>query len=268
MLRMINFMKAYFKVTAKNTLVYRGMLFLWIIGWLLSFLTMVFLWLSAEIKGSDLAGFSQNQIVTYYFLGLLVWSVSGWYAFSWVAKEIKDGTIVNFLTKPINYFWRIFASELSWHVVNTIFYLFFLVIIYFLTRNYLVLQIKLERGLLFLLSLVIAALVTFEFNMVMATAAFWLTEYSGLGSMFWFLYNLFGGQIIPLAFFPGWSQLLVKLLPFRFMYSFPIEIYLGKLIGWELIWSFTAGIFWIVSLHKLYKFLWLRGLKKYTAFGQ
>ncbi|EKD62721.1 MAG: hypothetical protein ACD_52C00080G0004, partial [uncultured bacterium] len=38
---------AYVRVVTKNTLVYRGMVVVWMFGWLLAFLTMVFLWRAA-----------------------------------------------------------------------------------------------------------------------------------------------------------------------------------------------------------------------------
>lgn len=258
---------AFFKIGTKNTFVYRGMMFLWMLGWIASFITMVFLWQSAEISG-NIAGFSKNQIVTYYFIGLLVWAICGWFPFDQIIESIKDGTIINIITKPIDFHWHHFGMQMGWHTINTLVYLFFCLVIFIFIKNFIVFDLKFWQIVLFVLSLGVNTLVTFEFNLLLSTSAFWIINARGIGSFFWLVLSLFGGQIVPLAFFPKWSQGIVRILPFRFMYSFPIEIYLNQNSSRELLFSFAVGIFWIIVLYFLFKYFWQKGLKVYTSFGQ
>ncbi|MDP1743502.1 MAG: ABC-2 family transporter protein, partial [Candidatus Amesbacteria bacterium] len=58
-----------------------------------------------------------------------------------------------------------------------------------------------------------------------------------------------------------------KFLPFRYMYSFPLEIILGKLAGKEIVFGFTVGIIWILILVIIYKTMWSKGTKAYTSAG-
>jgi len=73
---------------------------------------------------------------------------------------------------------------------------------------------------------------------------------------------------VPLSFFPEAAQQFVKLSPFRFMYSFPLEIFVEKLSGMDLALAFGTGLFWIATLYLLYRFLFRKGIRIYTGFGQ
>ncbi len=266
---MFRFFKKYqatFNTQIKNTFVYRGMLIIWMIGWLLSFLTSVFLWNSAQTKGS-LAGFTKDQIISYYFIGMFVWQVVGWFPFYTIIEKIRNGEISNMVIKPINFYWYMFVQELAWHVVNTFIFSLLLFFIFFLVRANLFLQFQLSSVFLFILALAIAAFIVFGMSMILSTLAFWLIRAQGVASLFWILLSLLGGQMLPLRFFPSQYQTFINITPFRFMYSFPIEILLEDMGKNELIYSFSLGIFWVIFFYWLFHLLWQRGLKNFTAWG-
>ncbi len=52
------------------------------------------------------------------------------------------------------------------------------------------------------------------------------------------------------------------------MFSFPLEIYFGKLSGMEIVQGGIIGIVWVGILTQLYQLMWSRGRRAYTAFGQ
>ena len=262
----INTIKASYKLKVKDVFVYRGMMILWMLGWVFSFLSMFFLWRSAVIT-SDLAGYSLKELITYYFLVAFVWAACGWFPYYWIADSIKTGNIIGFVTKPMSFHWHVFASELAWHTVNIIFYGIFLLFIFCLAHNWLILAPPVNL-FLFFLALVLAALTIFEFSILMSTAAFWVINYGSLASLFWMSLSLLGGQMLPLAFFPLIWRRIILLLPFRYMSSFPIEVYLGRLTPGEEAAAFLAAGGWVVIFHLLFNFFWKNGLRKYTAFAQ
>jgi ABC-2 type transport system permease protein len=255
---------AFFKLKTKETFTYRGSVLLWITGWLLSFMTAVFLWRSASFKNIT-EGFTLNQIITYYFLGLFVWATCWWCAFYYVNSLIKDGDLLNFILKPFNFHWFIFAGELAWHVVNILIFITLFVFIFLIIKDFLIINLSLVTILLFIASLGLGCLVVLEFNLVFGMFAFWVTDADGLGDLMWLAMNLLGGQVAPLAFFPNFLQRVLKLLPFRFMYSFPLEIYLQLLNPYEVITSFMVGLFWVFCFHFTFRFLWQKGLKVYVG---
>jgi ABC-2 type transport system permease protein len=52
------------------------------------------------------------------------------------------------------------------------------------------------------------------------------------------------GSFIPLALFPGWLGTLANLLPFRFMYSFPLQLLIGDVSTDSIISNFIILIIW------------------------
>lgn len=259
--------RIFFKISAKEVLTYRGTMLLWMFSWFMSFITMSFLWRSAQASGS-IAGYSVNQLITYYFIGILIWSICGWYVFNNIIREIKDGSIINFIIKPISFHWYHFSAELAWHTINFIFLILFFLAIFIFSKNYIVLNFDPLSLILFVFSLGIGCFITFEFNMLLGMAAFWLVNANGLGSFYWFIMSLLGGMLLPINFFPEHFRNIINLLPFRFMYAFPIEIYLKQISPKTILVSFAVAIFWILIIYKIYKIAWQKGIKIYTGYGQ
>jgi ABC-2 type transport system permease protein len=48
---------------------------------------------------------------------------------------------------------------------------------------------------------------------------------------------------------------------------FPISIYLGKAAGAELWRGLAIQFLWVVAAYVFARFMWRRGVKRYSAFG-
>jgi ABC-2 type transport system permease protein len=59
---------------------------------------------------------------------------------------------------------------------------------------------------------------------------------------------IFSGSIIPLAFFPDWSQPVLRFLPFSGLLDVPFRFYTGALPPSELFPLFLLQIFWIFTI--------------------
>ncbi|HLT29100.1 MAG TPA: ABC-2 family transporter protein, partial [Myxococcaceae bacterium] len=84
----------------------------------------------------------------------------------------------------------------------------------------------------------------------------------------WFLlYSLFSGYLIPVELFPGWIRPAIEWLPFRFIIDVPVQIMTGAVTveeGAQLLlgqWTWV-GVFLAVTL-----LLWKSGLKRFGAYG-
>jgi len=73
--------------------------------------------------------------------------------------------------------------------------------------------------------------------------------------------------VAPVALLPDALQVMAKLLPYRYMISFPVEVITGQLDGAELLTGFALQIGWLVVALAIYRFLWRRGVRRYTAIG-
>jgi ABC-2 type transport system permease protein len=182
--------------------------------------------------------------------------------------DIQEGGLSAYLLKPISYLRLIFYSELSYRLLNGFlgFLLLSGLLLFFPT-----LFSFTKRFDLFLLScivLVCAFFLTFIFKMVVGLLAFWMTEVRGAFEAVEVMIVIFSGTLMPLAFMPQWLDAIAHVLPFSYMVYFPVIAFEGKLSLSQFGQVIGMQFFWIGVLSFLYRIMWSKGLKKYTAVGQ
>lgn len=251
----------------QSSLTYRGQSLIWLVGNTLSLMVMVFVWLAANGSGVY-GGYTKSELITYYILSLFVQWTAGWFPFYSLQDSIKNGSIVGgILVKPVSLYWTYLSAEAGWRIFNVAIGIVSFSIFALIFRNYFVVNLEFDRLLLALLALPIAILVTFSFSLCLGMLGFWFTEIGTLDALFWVGRGFLGGQGIPVSFVPNAFQLVILLSPFRYMFSFPLEIYFGKLSQLQEIQGFLIGTIWIFLLYRLYLVMWNQGRKAYTSFG-
>ena len=95
----------------------------------------------------------------------------------------------------------------------------------------------------------------------------WATRADSLLALQDSLIFLLGGHIAPLGLLPDWLQPMARLLPFRYMSAFPVEILTGQLTGQETMIGFIVLTLWSITAIVLYRFVWRRGVRHYEAVG-
>lgn len=256
---------AMYKAGLQNALAYRGPMIVWKITNLLSFLTIAYVWLSSD--STIIGGYTKSQLITYYILVLfLQWVVTLTPVMN-IKEEIKSGEINSKILKPFSYFWEKLALEVSWHTVSSLIGLFGLSLALFFFRSHLELNLNFYQLWPLLLILPLSALICFFLSFSFGLLAFWFVEVNSLISIFWLCLFLFGGQGVPISFFPEPTRQIVTFLPFRFIYSFPLEVVFNKLAPFEIVSGFLMQMAWVVALYLLARMVWQKGLKVYSAYG-
>jgi len=75
------------------------------------------------------------------------------------------------------------------------------------------------------------------------------------------------GQMFPLDLLgPPWDALL-KWLPFQYLAYFPAVVFLGEVQGRTLVEGLLRELAWAVFLIFLSRWLFARGLRRYSAYG-
>ena len=119
----------------------------------------------------------------------------------------------------------------------------------------------------FALSLVFTALLQFFMSFTMALLAFWVLEVSTFIFILYAFEYIASGHLFPLDILPAGVLKILNFTPFPYQLFFPVNIYLGRVSGPEL----YAGLFiqagWVVATYLLARFVWSRGIKKYSAVG-
>ncbi len=258
----------YYKLGMISTMAYRGPLVVWLLGNTLSLVAIIAVWQSATAS-SLIGGYTKSELITYYIVGLTLQWLIGWFPFYQVKEEIANGGIAaSTLVKPISYYLRQFFHEFGWHTVSPFLGFLISLSLFFIYRDSVALvHLDLGRILLLAFSVVISILTVFSLSLCLGLVAFWFTSIDQLDGVFWIGRTLFGGQGIPISFLPFFIRQLAFLLPFRYTYSFPLEIYFDKLSTNQIAGGLLIGLTWVVLLIFLYKTMWFFGTRAYTAFG-
>ncbi len=257
-----------YKAYVQRTLTYRGPILVWIISNLISLVTIISVWQAAQ-TGSLIGGYTKGELITYFIFALFLQWLIGWFPYYWIKEIIANGEIVgDVLLKPVSFYSKALAREAGWHSVSVFVGLLSAGVVARHLSQYFVVHLGIVNLFLIAIAIVISIGITFTLSVCMGLVSFWTTRVGPLDDLFWMGRTLLGGQGIPVSFFPYPLILFVKSLPFRYMFSFPIEIYLGKLSLLEVFQGLAISLLWLGALIVLYKFLWLRGRLAYTSFGQ
>lgn len=258
---------AFFHVSVQNTLIYRGPILVWVISNLVNLVAIIAVWLSVSAQ-NQIGGYSHSELITYYVVALFLQWLVGWLPFYGVVQEIKKGEIVFSIMRPFSYYGKRFFEDFGWHAVGVWVGLLASLMVGFFFKNYLVFNLDLKTVAMIVPAIILSILVVFGLSMCMGLTAFWFTEIWALDSIFWITRSLLGGQGIPLSFVPEAFQKLVIFLPFRYTFSFPLEIFFNKVNDGQLVAGYLLAVFWALAFHSLYKLMWAKGRRTYTSFGQ
>lgn len=257
----------YYKTGMAQVMAYRGSLLVWLVCNFISLATGVAVWLSVSNRGV-LGGYTISQLITYYVLGIFIGWTINWNPFPGTKKEIKSGSIAATLVKPVSFLGQRAMWEASWRSVSMVFGLGGTLVAGFVLAEHISLPNIGSNLFLLGISFVLATSLQFMLGMCLALLAFWFTEIEGLASMRWIALEVLGGMAIPLGFIPQSFVLMVKLLPFRYMYSFPMEIIFAKVSGADLFKGLILQTIWLAIFIVIYRLMWERGLKAYVSIGQ
>jgi ABC-2 type transport system permease protein len=259
-----------FKLVMMERMAYRLNFFMQILSGILSSLIVIFLWMAIyRSAGREvIGGYSLGEMITYLLGGGLINSFVLTTAENpETSQNIQDGTLSFLLIQPISPYgiWVIrdlggkafyFVLGLAGYAVVSLFF-----------RGFLVFSLSSELFIFFLASLISAALLHSLFFEAFSLLSFWIENTYGIRFTLRVIMEILGGAIIPLSFFPGFTEKLVLLLPFQYMIYFPMQIYLGKLSTGQIFLEFFLEISWIAGLALLNWVVWKKGVRHYVAMG-
>jgi ABC-2 type transport system permease protein len=255
----------------QNNLAYR---FNYLTRTLFSFIplfAMLSLWRTVYAAGGQAqthSGYSQTQIMFYYLLVAVVDVLTAVNEDDWqIAADIREGAISQFLLKPVDYLtYRLclfFSGRLAYMAVAVLPLALFILCF----RADVAPPAGGAALLAFPVSLVLTALLQFFTSYAMAMLAFWLLEISTLIFILFAFEYLASGHLFPLDMLPPALQHLLAFTPFPYQMYFPVSIYMGRVAGGELAGGLLIQLAWVVAAYFLARFMWRRGIKKYSAFG-
>lgn len=254
----------------QNTLVYRtNFLFRSVFGLIPLFAT-ISLWraIYAGKDGDNVAGYTIAQMTSYYLVITIVDALTAVTEDDWqIAADIKDGNISQFLLKPIDYLYYRLCLYGSGRLVFTACAFLPVTIFLIVQREHFVLPQDWATVGWLAVSLTLTALLQFFISFTMALLAFWVLEVSTFIFILFAFEYIASGHLFPLDILPAGILKVLYYTPFPYQMFFPVNIYLGRVTGAELYQGLAIQAGWVVATYLLARFVWSRGIKKYSAVG-
>lgn len=255
--------------TFQRLISYKANVLIFIFGESLMLAVTYYLWkaIYGSSTSASINGFSFNEMIIYLFISFLTSLMISVDISHDISREVKDGSIAINLIRPISYEKRMFFQG-----IGTIFYYFiFIFIATFLLTTTMFYNffgyISISNILLYFVSILLGILVNFYFSYIFGLLSFKITNMWGLSQITQAVVQLLSGIMIPITFFPLWSQPIFKFLPFSSMIYTPTMIYLGKLSNPEILKALIIQVIWIIILMTISKIMWKKLIKTLTILG-
>ncbi len=263
---------AIFRVSLAERMTYRGDFFLATVFRFLPMVTTILLW-QAIYEGagkmqSEMAGFRYRDMIAY----LLLTHISRMFSSmpnlaGGIARDVREGTLKRYLLQPMDMIGYLLAYRVAHKVAYIVTSFIPYALLFFVCRGFFDGLPDPATLAAYALSLVLAFLVGFFFEVSVGMVGFWFLEVTSLLYIVMTVNFFISGQMLPLDLLPEpWAGLL-KLLPFQYMAYFPAAVFLGKIQGTSL-WLYLLGeLLWAVFFMILARVLYRLGLRRYSAFG-
>ena len=252
------------RIGVAETVAYRAEFVVWLLTTTLP-LVMMGLWTTVAAEGK-FGNFNEADFVAYYLANLVVRNLTG----SWVAwqisEEIRLGSMAMRLLRPIHPFVAIAASHVAAIPFRMVIALPFAVILLASSGAEKLVRDPVQLVLL-VPSLVMGWLITFAILFAIGALAFFVTKAMALLNLYFGLFSVFSGYLLPIEMLPSVLARIAEWSPFRFMLSLPVELITRPMPPSERAMLLGVQLAWTVASVMIAMFVWRRGVRRFEAVG-
>src|SRR5436190_5754917 len=258
-------------VGIQNNLTYRFNFLARTIFGFLPLIAVLYIWRTIYSgKGPEamIGTYTLAEMISYYLVTTIVDALTAVNEDDWqIAADIKDGNISQFVLKPIDYLvyrlFLFFSGRATYLAVAAAPLAIFVLCL----RQYFVLPPNLTTFGFFLVSTMLTALLQFFISYTMAMLAFWVLEVSTFIFILFAFEYIASGHMFPSDILPANVVRVLQFTPFPYQMYFPVSLYLGKISQQDMLLGLLVQASWVAAAYGLARFMWLRGLKRYSAVG-
>ena len=253
------------RVGLAETIAYRAEMIVWILTTTMP-LVMLALWTSVAAE-APFQQFTRSDFVAYYLTALIVRNLtSNWVAWQ-LAEEIRNGSLSMRLLRPVHPMAGLFATQAAGVPLRAVVILPVVLALVLSDGSGVLVSDPAHLGL-FALSLVGAWFLTFFTFVTIGALSFFLEKSLALAEVYFGLFMVMSGYLMPLELMPDWLRTAAHWLPFRYTLGGPVELLVGRhpdladaagVVGAQWAWATVMGTLAMIT--------WRRGLRRYEAFG-
>jgi len=253
------------RIGIAETIAYRAEFLIWMLTTTLP-LVMLGLWTSVAAE-RPFQGFESADFVAYYLAALIVRNLTGSWVVWQINEEIRQGQMSMRLLRPIHPFVAYAGTHISAVPLRAAVALPVAVILLVSSARG---SITHEPSHLLMLipSLAAAWVLTFAVLLAIGSLAFLVDRSVAVLNVYFGVFAVLSGYLVPLTLLPWWAQELARWSPFRFMLSAPIEILLGRTLGFADVAGLVAlQAGWALVACAVALAVWRAGVRRFEAYG-
>lgn len=262
---------AFTKAGIQDAVAYRASFLGFFIGEIFICFVMYFIWRAVYVSKGDSSfmGFTMTDMMVYVFMSNIATFLIGTDATYSIAEEIKDGSIIMRLIKPVKVDLSFLFFELGNKIMIIVCILGPIILGLEVYRYYVLghVAFKFTRFVLFMISISISYILSFYLNLIFGYLAFFLMNLWGFNILKESIIKFLSGSIIPLAFFPEIISKIFTYLPFASLTYTPVMIYMEKYNGSTLVFNLLLQVFWLVFFVVASQLMWKWAEKRIAVQG-
>jgi ABC-2 type transport system permease protein len=183
-----------------------------------------------------------------------------------MSMQVREGTLAAKLLRPVHPLYAFAAQHLAAVPMRALTIVPIVGILVYKAGGTLA-RHDLRLGAMLAAALLGAWLLNFFLMVMLGSLAFFIESALGIYELWFAVYSIFSGYLVPLEALPGWVQGAARVLPFRFMLALPVETLAGllgpgeaaRLLAWQ--WVYVAGAATAALA------VWRAGVRRFSAYG-
>lgn len=256
-----------FKAAWQQNFIYRLNFSMWRIRSVMQLLLIYFIWQAVFGSQNEVLGYTQSSIITYVLVAALIRAIVLSTRVTDLIDAINNGSIVNFLIKPLGVIKYLLTRDLADKLFNVLFYIFEVLLIILLLKPKVIIQTNIYILATVLLALIGGLVIYFCINLIISLTAFWLDNSWGPLFLMSILLESLGGGLFPIDILPKQMFDILMLTPFPYLIYFPAKIYLGNMNSQQILLGFSVVSVWIILLVLAVKIVLNAGFRHFSAAG-
>jgi ABC-2 type transport system permease protein len=264
MTRTLRALPTLLKVGFSEAVAYRAEFLVWILSTNMP-LVMLALW-TAVARDAPVGRFGQREFVAYYLAALVVRQLTGAWVVWELNHEIRHGTLAFKLLRPIHPLVGYACQNVAALPVRLVIAVPVALVLLFtaaggnVTRDPVLLA-------LFPVTVFAAWLISFLAMSIIGALAFWFESATSLFDVWFGLFGIFAGYLVPLELYPAWVAAAARWLPFRYMLAFPVELVTGTLSRGEVARELAVQWAFVALLLVATRLAWRAGVRRFSSVG-
>lgn len=258
---------AVFKISWEQGFVYRLNFAFWRMRTILQLLLVYFIWWSVFQSQEEIFGYTQAGLLTYVLVSVVIRAIVLSSRAADVGNQINDGSIVNFMIKPMGLIKYYFVRDIADKLLNICFVFIEIILLLILLKPEIIIQTNIGILLSFFIAIILGVIINFCISLIFSLSAFWAENSWGPMFLMGIFLDGFGGTLFPIDILPKNIFNLLMLTPFPYLVYFPSRLYIGTFQNSEICYGFGILIFWVICLVFLTRIILDKGLRHFSAVG-